>query len=161
MTLKVGHRHHAELLPHVDALRMLADEITGIDGSALDARLGTELDFIREQLIPHMEMAEQNLYPELNRLLEDPRAMEPMQREHQELRRLVTTLQGSRDRLSGGPVSIHDELVLRRLLYRLFVLIRVHLAEEERYLAIIDRHADDPERASLIAGMNHAVLERL
>lgn len=89
MTLMVGHRHHAELLPHVDELRVLADGIAGTAGKDLRDRLAAELAFIDEQLIPHMEMAERTLYPELDRLLEDPRAMAPMRREHETMRRLL------------------------------------------------------------------------
>jgi hypothetical protein len=138
MTLTVGHRHHAELVPHVDELRLIADAVSELDGGELRERLGAVLRFIDEHLVPHMEMAEQNLYPELDRLLEDPRAMAPMRREHAAMRRLL------------------DELVLRRVLYRLFAMMRVHLFEEERYLAIIDRNASDPEVRSLVDGMRHA-----
>lgn len=156
MTLKVGHQHHAELLPHVDNLRILADDIQELGGERLRERLGAELAFVDEQLIPHMEMAERNLYPELQRLFEDPRAMAPMQREHLELRRLIDQARAMRERLPDGNVAIHDEILLRRVLYRLFVMMRVHLFEEERYLAIIDRNASDPELRALAEGMRHA-----
>jgi hypothetical protein len=160
MTLKIGHRHHTELLPHVDALRVLADDIEQADGSVLRARLDTELRFIRQQLVPHMEMAERTLYPQLQQLLEDPRAMAPMEREHREIRRLIVAAEAIRDRIGDAIISLHDELQLRRILYRLFVLMRVHLAEEERYLAIIDRNAPDLLE-SLVAGMRHPTMEPL
>jgi iron-sulfur cluster repair protein YtfE (RIC family) len=156
MTLTVGHRHHAELVPHVDELRLIADAVSELDGGELRERLGAVLRFIDEHLVPHMEMAEQNLYPELDRLLEDPRAMAPMRREHAAMRRLLDELRQLHGRLTGGPLSVRDELVLRRVLYRLFAMMRVHLFEEERYLAIIDRNASDPEVRSLVDGMRHA-----
>lgn len=156
MTLKVGHQHHAELLPHVDELRLLADELAGLTGDLVRERLGERLAFIDEQLIPHMEMAERTLYPELDQLLGDPRAMAPMRREHQEMRRLLDEIRRMREQLPDGPISVRDELVLRRVLYRLFVMMRIHLFEEERYLAIIDRNASDPEVRSLVDGMRHA-----
>jgi Hemerythrin HHE cation binding domain len=161
MTLKVGHQHHVELLPHVDQLRVLADGISVLGGAALKERLDAELIFIDKQLIPHMEMAERNLYPELNRLFEDPRAMAPMQREHLEVRRLIGEARAIKDRLPDGPVAVQEEMVLRRVLYRLFVMMRIHLFEEERYMAIIDRNASDPEVRSLVEGMRHARLESL
>ena len=156
MTLKVGHQHHAELLPHVDELRLLADEIAGLPGETVRQRLGEGLDFIDGQLLPHMEMAERNVYPALEQLLEDPRAMAPMRREHAEMRRLLDEVRALRDRLPDGPITVRDELVLRRVLYRLFVMMRIHLHEEERYLAIIDRNASDPELRDLVDGMRHA-----
>ena len=156
MTLMVGHRHHTELLPHVDELRVLADGVRDLSGEQLRRRLGIELTFIDEQLIPHMEMAERNLYPELERLLEDSRAMGPMRREHEAMRRLVSDARAVRDHLPDGAVSVRDELVMRRVLYRLFTMMRVHLFEEERYLAIIDRNVSDPEVRALVDGMRHA-----
>jgi iron-sulfur cluster repair protein YtfE (RIC family) len=156
VTLTVGHRHHAELLPHVDELRLLADSILDIDAGQLQERLGRQLRFVDEQLVPHMEMAEANLYPELDRLLEDPRAMAPMRREHAAMLRLLDELRQLHARLSGVPLSVPDELVLRRILYRLFAIMRVHLFEEERYLAIIDRNASEPEVKALVEGMQHA-----
>jgi iron-sulfur cluster repair protein YtfE (RIC family) len=156
MTLKVGHRHHAELLPHVDELRRLADDVAQVSGVDLRARLGAEMAFIDEQLIPHMEMAEQHLYPELERLLEDPRAMAPMRREHEAMRHLLSELRELSQRLPDGAISLREELVLRRVLYRLFAMLQVHLGEEERYLAIIDRNTGDVELRGLIEGMHHA-----
>ena len=102
MTLTVGHRHHTELLPHLDELRVLADGVQDLSGEQLRGRLAVELTFIDEQLIPHMEMAERNLYPELERLLEDSRAMGPMRREHVTMRRLVTDARAVCDRLPDG-----------------------------------------------------------
>lgn len=156
MTLKVGHRHHAELLPHVDELRRLADGVAQISGIDLRKRLADEMAFIDEQLIPHMEMAERHLYPELERLLEDPRAMAPMRREHEAMRRLLSEMRGLGEHLPDGQISLRDELVLRRVLYRLFAMLQVHLGEEERYLAIIDRNLADVELRGLIEGMHHA-----
>lgn len=156
MTLKVGHRHHAELLPHVDELRHLADGVAQIGGLELRDRLGTELVFIDEQLIPHMEMAERHLYPELERLLEDPRAMAPMRREHEAMRGLLAELRALAERLPDGQITLRDELVLRRVLYRLYAMLQVHLGEEERYLAIIDRNLADSEVRGLVEGMQHA-----
>jgi hypothetical protein len=82
--------------------------------------------------------------------------MAPMRREHGEMRRLLEEVRTLRDRLPDGPIAVRDELVLRRVLYRLFVMIRIHLYEEERYLAIIDRNASDPELRGLVEGMRHA-----
>jgi hypothetical protein len=40
-------------------------------------------------------------------------------------------------------------------------MLRVHLFEEERYLGIVDRNADESERRELVALMQHATLESL
>jgi hypothetical protein len=86
--------------------------------------------------------------------------MAPMRREHGAIRRLIGSARDLRPRMAAG-LPIHDEFALRRILYRLFVMMRVHLYEEERYLGIVDRNADDPERAAIVAGMRHAPVEAL
>jgi hemerythrin-like domain-containing protein len=82
--------------------------------------------------------------------------MAPMRREHEAMRHLLSELRELSERLPDGAISLRDELVLRRVLYRLFAMLQVHLGEEERYLAIIDRNMGDVELRGLIEGMHHA-----
>lgn len=158
MVVSAGHQHHAALVPHVDALRQIADDIDQLTPQQIAGRLAEELTFIHEQLLPHMEMAERTLYPHLERLLEDPQGMDPMRREHAEVHRLLERLASYQASLGGGSIVLRDELALRRILYRLFSLMRVHLHEEEHYLAIIDRHEGAADVAGLREAMEHTVI---
>jgi iron-sulfur cluster repair protein YtfE (RIC family) len=157
MVVTIGHQHHAVLVPHVDALREIADVLDELTPQEISQRLAKELAFVHEQLLPHMEMAERTLYPHLELLLGDPQAMEPMRREHVEVRRLLEPLVDYEQTLSGGLMILRDELALRRVLYRLFSLMRVHLHEEGHYLSIIDRHEGAADVAALRDAMAHAV----
>jgi hypothetical protein len=76
-------------------------------------------------------------------------------REHAEIRRLLEAVAGYQVRMVGPSIHLRDELGLRRALYRIFSLMRVHLHEEEHYLAIIDRNESAPELAALREAMEH------
>jgi hypothetical protein len=162
MTLHdVTYAHHAQLMPHVDALLAIAEMIGKAPAAEIQARLDDEYEFVVQQLVPHMDTVEQSVYPELQRLLQNPRAMSPMEREHGEVRRLIGELGTLRDLMHGAGLGHGQELTLRRVLVRLFAILKVHLAEEEEYTPILE-HNLTPERAqALAASMEHAVRERL
>ena len=162
MTLhKVTRAHHAHLMPHVDALLVIAEMIGKRPVAEVQAKLDDEYEFIVQQLVPHMETVEKSVYPELQRLLQNPRAMAPMEREHKEVRRLIGELGTLRGQMHGGGLGHGQMLQLRRVLVRLFAILKVHLAEEEEYTPILE-HNVTPERAeALAASMEHAVREQL
>lgn len=155
-----SHQHHAEILPHVDSLRAIADDLANPDVPGLRHRLRREVAFLYAQLIPHMEMAEARLYPRLEQLLGDSHALEPFRREHKHVRRLIEEIDDSLARLTS-PLRPAERFGLRRTLYRLFGLLSVHLAEEEQYVSLLEHNLSQEELADLVAGMQHARLEPL
>lgn len=162
MTLtQTSHEHHSRLLPHVDRLL----EIAGMVGDERPAELRTALEseyaFVTEQLVPHMEAAEKALYPQLDMLLEDPTAMAPMRREHAEVRRLIGQMRTLTYTMPDDGPTPGDAIALRRVLTRLHGILKVHLAEEEHYLPLLERHLSDEERHALASGMEHAGREPL
>jgi hypothetical protein len=52
-------------------------------------------------------------------------------------------------------------MALRRALYRLHSLLKVHLAEEELYLEVLERRLSDPEKDVLARSLGHAMAESL
>ena len=54
-----------------------------------------------------------------------------------------------------------DEIGLRRVLYRLYAILKVHLAEEELYLGVLDGALGEPEKERLALAIEHAVAEPL
>ena len=54
-----------------------------------------------------------------------------------------------------------EGLALRRALYRLHSLLKIHLAEEELYLGVLDRDLTDEEKDTLARGLDHAMAEPL
>ncbi len=150
--------HHALLMPHVDRLLTLAEMVGRVECKALHALYNEEYRFVAGQLIPHIEAVETNLYDRLEAIMGPRHTMAPMREEHQTVRSLIAQL---------GTYQVHEDdctwnelegLELRRALYRLHALLKVHLAEEEQYLAVLDRNLDDAEKDELARRLDHPVL---
>jgi hypothetical protein len=149
---KVMHEHHDVLIPHVDALAAIADAVGTVPPDELADRIGTEHRFITTQLVPHMEQVEATLYPELRRLFQNRHAMTPMRLEHGVLLSLIGELGDLRTR-SG---EFGAQLRIRRVLYRLYALLKTHLAEEEAYIGVLQANLSPEEADDLARGMAHA-----
>jgi hemerythrin-like domain-containing protein len=150
----VGHEHHAALIPRVDELATLASELD-TPPPDLRARLIDAHRFITNQLVPHMEQAEATLYPQLERLMQNEHSMTGMRKEHIELRRLVEEL-GS---LVHRDLDFGTRLRLRRVLYRMFAMLKTHLGEEEAYLGVLDHNLSDDEQQALARALAHAMAD--
>jgi hypothetical protein len=152
---------HARLLPHVDRLLALADMVGLVECSALHALFEEEHAFIVEELVPHMELIERSLYDRLEALMDGRHSMAPMREEHRAVVRLVDELDRYRGHVEGCSWSAVEGLALRRALYRLHALLKVHLAEEELYLGVLDRQLTVDEKDQLARGIYHAMTEPL
>ena len=153
--------HHARLVPHVDRLLTLAEMVGHVDCSALHETFEQEYGFVVGQLLPHMETIESRLYGELDRLMEGRHSMAPMRDEHAAMRRLVDELGAYRGHVDDCTWSAIEGMALRRSLYRLHALLKVHLAEEELYLGVLDAHLTDAEKDRLARSLDHATAEPL
>ena len=153
--------HHAALQPHVDRLLVLAEMVGRVDCAAIHATFEEEYAFIVEQLVPHMETIERTLYDRLEQVMGGRHSMEPMREEHRAMVRLVDELDGYRSHAEDCQWSAVEGLALRRALYRLHAILKVHLAEEELYLGVLERHLDEAEKLALAQGLDHAMREPL
>jgi hypothetical protein len=153
--------HHARLIPHVDRLLVLAEMVGEVDCESLHALFEEEHAFIIGQLVPHMDAIEHALYDQLERLLDHRHSMVPMRQEHEAMRHLIAELGRYRAHAETCDWSSVEGLALRRLLYRLHSLLKVHLAEEELYLGVLERNLTDAEKDALARGLDHAMTEPL
>lgn len=153
--------HSALLLPHVDRLLVLADMVGQVECAALHALFEEEHAFIVDQLVPHMEAIERTLYDRLETLMDGRHSMAPMREEHRAVGRLVEELGRYRQHVDGCTWSAVEGMALRRALYRLHAILKVHLAEEELYLGVLDRQLTDAEKDQLARGIQHATAEPL
>ena len=152
---RVSLEHHDRLMGHLDAMPPVGDLVGVAPAAELRPRVAELTEFLGGLLLPHMEAAEQALYPELERMLQNRHSMTPMRREHDEIRELVAELARLERRLDPGPLHTSETVALRRVIFRLFSMLKVHLAEEQLYLAIIE-HEVSPEGAErLAAAMDH------
>lgn len=153
----VAHEHHERLRRHVDRLPALGDMVGRGPLDPLRTELDAALAFLVGTLIPHVEATERTLYPELERMLQNRHSMAPMRREHEEMRRLVDQLVHLRHDLDGERLSTGEAITLRRLIFRLYALLKVHLAEEELYVGMVEHGVSSDAADTLAAAMTHAV----
>ena len=156
---KTSHEHHDRIEPHVDRLPELAEMIGRVPAEEFAASFETECGFIVGQLIPHMAAIETTLYGRLEDLMGTRHSMTPMRLEHEQMRGLFDSLCVYRKEAAGGTLDRDDEIGLRRVLYRLYSILKVHLAEEELYLGVLDQNLSDEEKDTLARGIEHAVAE--
>jgi len=153
---QVSIEHHDRLMRHVDTMPAVGDLIGSAPIAELRPRADELIEFLNGLLLPHMEATERTLYPELERMLQNRHSMTPMRREHEDIRKLVAELTRLRGRLDDGAFHTSETVALRRVIFRLYAMLKVHLAEEQLYLKIID-HEVSPEAAEkLAAAMDHS-----
>jgi hemerythrin-like domain-containing protein len=155
MLPKVAHEHHERLLHHVDEMPAIGDLLLTATAEDVRSRVDALCSFLTGTLVPHVEAAERTLYPELERMYQNRHSMSPMRREHAEVRRLVTDFAKLTEQVDAGPITIRKKLALRRVTFQLYALLKIHLAEEEVYLRIVDRGVTTEVADVLAAAMDH------
>ncbi len=151
-----AHEHHERLLERVNAIPAMADALLGATPGEALASITAMRSFFIGTLVPHMDAAERALYPQLERLFQNRHSMAPMRREHGRIRELVGEFTALVDR-DGGSVSLGRTLALRRVLFGLYALLKVHLAEEEAYLRIVQRGVEADIADAVTAALEHPV----
>jgi len=154
---QMAHEHHERLLHHVDRMPALADSLLTARADEIKAGLAEMSAFLTGTLIPHVDAAERTMYPELERMFQNRHSMAPMRREHDEIRKLVIDLAGLSRQLGEGQVTIGRTLGVRRVMFQLYALLKVHLAEEDAYLRIVERGVGTDIADVLAAAMEHPV----
>lgn len=153
----VGHEHHRRLNEQLDLIPGLADALSLRPVPEGFAPRFLELGaFISETLRPHMQAIERRVYPELDRLMQSRHSMAQMRREHRDLEDLCASLETYRAAILDGSLDAARAGGLRRVLYRLYALLKVHLAEEEEYLRVLEHNLTESEQALLIRRIEEA-----
>jgi hypothetical protein len=153
---QVAHEHHERLLAHVDRIPAVADSLLGGDKDTVAAGIRDMREFLDGTLIPHVDAAERALYPELERMFQNRHSMAPMRREHDAIRSLSAEFGRLVDE-AGDHVTLGRTLAIRRVLFQLYALLKVHLAEEEAYLRLVDRGLTDDVTDAVTAALAHPV----
>ncbi len=158
---QTAHTHDRAILAHADRLPTLADMVVEGPSEEFRARFEEEYAFITGQLVPHVQAVERALYPELERLMECCHSMTAMRREHEELSRLIGSLGRYRSDLRDGRLGQAEQTGLRRTLYRLHSILKVHLAEEALYVGVLDHNLPPETKDALAQAMSHQMAEPL
>lgn len=152
---------HKELWPHVEVLRATADAVGEAPLEALQRGVDEAYDFLAHHLIPHAQAEERALYPVVQKVMGAPEATATMSRDHVEVGRLTEELGGLRAQLSSAvSITTAQSKTLRRVLYGLYALVKVHFAkEEEVYLPLLDARLSPAEAEKMFAAMEAAAKE--
>ena len=157
-----SHEHHQRLTAMLDGLPGLAAMLDEQPRPArFEERFRTIHSALTGTLLPHIERVEATLYPRLDELMAERHSMAQMRREHDDIRGLVERLGTFGEALEEDALGPAGSVGLRRVLYRLYALLKVHLAEEEEYLRVLEVSLTEGEQAELARGLEHALAEPL
>lgn len=150
---------HKELFPNVERIRQVA-ELIG-DVPLTEIRLGVEevYDFLAHHLKPHAEAEDAALYPVVQQVLGSPEATKTMSRDHKEVGFYITELAALKNELTN-PLTPVQATALRRILFGVYGLVKVHFAkEEEVYLPILDQRLTPKAAQDMFERMEAAAHE--
>ncbi|HEX4897829.1 MAG TPA: hemerythrin domain-containing protein [Candidatus Limnocylindrales bacterium] len=152
---QVGHVPHERILEHVNHLPEMADRLLSTKGPEFRREVDEVCGFLTGVLVEHLEDVERTLYPQLERMYQNRHSMSPMRREHVEVRRLVAEFSKLTELVDAGHLNLGRTLALRRVLFQLYALLKIHLAEEEVYLHIADHDETADVGELLAAAIDH------
>ena len=119
---------HAASLAVVEEIRAVADRLTTQDADVTAAR--RLLDRLRTELLVHERADEEQLVPMVARAL-GPGATYALTRTHAEIEHQVARLARLLDDVPDDQAQPEDLVELRRLLYGLYGVLRLHNAQED------------------------------
>ncbi len=144
-TTDVAERFRAEhraFAPELQRLRAAADRLGTLPTDEVRRELEAVRWFLVERLPQHEEEEEAAVYPVVAKLLggEDP--MSSMTRAHIEISHLVRVYRQLLDDLPPEGPTAEDLMDLRRVLYGLHAILRLHFAQEEEAYAWLSSSED-------------------
>jgi len=146
-------RHHRALL---EALQSLESQATQL---AEKGELGTVVDFLLKELLPHAKAEEDNLYRAVDELLRRKGGgTKTMAADHDGMRRYAERIEALARKLSSPGRAAHGAAELRQLLSELRAIFALHLEKEERYyLPLVGKELPPSEQQSILFATEEAV----
>ena len=142
VTAALGERYqneHQNLLPRVKRIRHVADRLESLAPTEALDELRALHRVLETEVLPHEKAEEKTVYPAVAKLIggDDPTA--PMVRAHLEIAHMVNILGQHLGELPPDGPAVEDIQDLRRVLYGLYAILRLHFdQEEEAYLALMN-----------------------
>ncbi|WNM24994.1 heavy metal translocating P-type ATPase [Demequina capsici] len=127
-TLASLHEEHESVAPLVERLATVADALDAHEPDLADAV--ALVDALENDLLPHERADEERLVPLVARARGTDEAVAALSRTHAEIEHQVGRLRRLLDGIDGDPEP--DDIVeLRRMLYGLYGVLRLHNAQED------------------------------
>ena len=134
------HAEHRRLGPALERFRNLADQMDTMTRLQLRDALADVHHFLTTDLLEHERLDEEQIYPTIAAQLRGEDPLGALSRTHQEifhLARLLDLLIGELPDVGPDP---HDLPDIRRLLYSLHAVLRLHFAQEEELYQSVSEH---------------------
>jgi heavy metal translocating P-type ATPase len=129
---------HERLIPQLDGLRDVADALD-TQGVADGLRSLHETEaFLVEEILPHEANDETVIYPRMAEILPGEDPMATMSRAHREIFHLVELFQRQVAELPASGPAPADIRDLRRTLYGLHAILKLHFDQEEELYASLE-----------------------
>jgi soluble P-type ATPase len=149
--VRVGERfqaEHREFAPELQRIRSVADRLGTLSPEETRLELGRVRAFLLERLPEHEEEEEAVVYPVVAELMggEDP--MGSMARAHLEISHLGRVFDGLLADLPEDGPGAEDLMDLRRVLYGLHAILRLHFAQEEEAYSWLASGEEEPAAAT-------------
>jgi iron-sulfur cluster repair protein YtfE (RIC family) len=147
-------KEHDELLPRIGDLLLIADRVGDAPADTLHEMIDDIYDFLAAHLIPHAQAEDAILYPAVETVTGSPGSTATMSRDHIEVARMTEELRRIRGDLEHAASGYVQERELRRLLYGLYAIVRLHFAKEEEILVpLLERGLTDEQAARMFVEM--------
>ncbi len=138
-------REHDQLTPWLDRVREVADHLEPGAGQVDD--LENIAGFLERQLLPHERRDDELAATGLTDLLGGQNPLGAMRSTHLEIAHLVRRYRRLLDGLPSTGPTLEDVLDLRRTLYGLDAILRLHNAQEEELYDWVGQPQPDPTAA--------------
>jgi heavy metal translocating P-type ATPase len=137
---------HRHFVPELQRIRTVADRLDTMPPDEAWTELEEIRTFLVERLPQHEEEEEAAVYPVVAELMggEDP--MASMARAHVEIAHLTRVYRSLVDDLPVTGPGQDDLMDLRRVMYGLHAILRLHFAQEEEAYAWLAAEGDDADR---------------
>lgn len=144
---------HRELFPEIDRILETADAVGQVTLEELREDVGAVCEFLYEVFIPYIVSEDRALYPVVERAM-GAEATATMRRGQLQIAHMAGELQELRECLHDPVVIDCQERGLRRVLYGLYTLLRLHLeVEEDVFLPVLEARLSPGEADLLVADM--------
>lgn len=149
---------HASLLTGIESLRMAGDVLDeGMLSYEVQQKLDEAYGFLTKTLQPHSNAEEMTIYPVIQKVMGNPMATDTMIYDHKEIASLTQQLIMQRSQILNPVLTQTSANSLRRVLYGLYTLVKMHFAkEEEIYLPLLDIYLKDDEAAIMFTELEAA-----
>ena len=151
---------HKELFPHIESLKLAGMAVHGTLSQASLDLIDEAYAFLATHLLPHAHAEEAALYPVVQKIMGTPYGTATMSRDHVEVEALTQELALLRSQVSATEIGVKQANELKRVLYGLYTLVKVHFAkEEEVYLPLLDANLTPEDAREMFEAMEAAAGE--